>query len=76
MSNFDPRELKVQRIIPLQNMENQLLDAFIDTKKVTESHILAANAPARIDILEGQLANESKISLKHGRPIDSKNITL
>ena len=76
MSNFDPRKLEVQRIIHLQNIENQLLDSFIDTKKVIESHILAANAPVRIDVPEGQLANEYKISLKHGRLIDSKNITL
>ena len=42
---------------------------------MTKSHILVTNALARIDILEGKLANESKIHLKHGRPIDSKYIT-
>ena len=36
--------------------------------------IPTANAPAQIDVLEGQLANESKIRLKHGRPIGSKDI--
>ena len=78
MSHFDHHtnhcELEAQRIIRFQNLANQLPYAFIDTKKVT-SHIPTANTPARIDFLEGQLANESKICLKHGRPIDSKDIT-
>ena len=43
MSYFDHRtnqyELEVQKIIHLQNLTNQLPDAFIDTKKVTKSHI-------------------------------------
>ena len=42
---------------------------------MTKSHILAANAPTRINVLEGQLANESKIRLKRERPIGSKDIT-
>ena len=79
MSHFDPCtnqcELEVQRIIHLQNIANQLLDALIDTKKVTKSHIPAANAPAWINVPEGQLANESKIRLKRGRTICSKDIT-
>ena len=63
-------------IIHLQNLTNQLPNAFIDTKKVTKSYIPTANTPARIDVLEGQLANESKIRLKRKRPIGSKDITL
>ena len=63
MSHFDPHtnqyELEAQRIIHLQNLANQLQYAFIDTKKVTKSHISAANAQARIDVPEGQLVNES-----------------
>ena len=51
------------------------ISAFIYTKKVTKSHIPVANAPTRIDVPEGQLGNESKICLKRGRPIDSKDIT-
>ena len=66
-------ELEVQRVIHFQNLANQLLDAFIDTKKVTNLHILAANAPRWIDVSKGQLENESKICLKHGRPIISKD---
>ena len=77
MSHFDPRtnqyELEVRRIIHLQNLANQLPDAFIDTKKVTKSYIAVANAPARIDIPEGQLENESKICLKC-ETIGSKDI--
>ena len=79
MSHFDHRtnqcELKVQRIIHLQNHANQLPDAFVDAKKVTKSHILAINAPTRIDVLEGQLANESQKRLKCERPIGSKELT-
>ena len=33
------------------------------------------NALTRIDVPEGQLANESKIHLKHRRPIGLKDIT-
>ena len=79
MFQFDPCtnqcELEVQRIIHLQNMTNQLPNASIDTKKVTKSHIPVANTSERIDVPKGRLANESKISLKRGRPIDSKDIT-
>ena len=46
MSHFDPHtnqsKLEVQRIIHLQNIANQLHDAFTDTKKVTKSHVSAA----------------------------------
>ena len=79
ISHFDPRtnqcELEVQKIIHLQNIANQLPNAFIDTKKVTKSHISTANAPVRINIPKGQLENKSKIHLKRGRPIGSKDIT-
>ena len=59
----------------MQNLANQLQDAFIDTKKVTKSHILATNTPTRIDVPTGQLTNESKICLKRGRPVGSKDVT-
>ena len=78
MSHFDPRinqsELKVQMIIHLQNIANQLLDAFTDTKKVTKSHVSIANTSTRIDVLEGQLTNKSKKRLKSGRPFGLKDI--
>ena len=63
-------------IIHLQNLANELSNAFIDTKKVTMSHIMTMNAPARIDVPKGQLVNKSQIRLKRGRPIRSKDIPL
>ena len=79
MSHFDHRtnqcELEVQMIIHLQNIANQLPYAFIDTKKVTKSNIPTVNAPTRINVPEGQLANEYKILLKRCIPISSKDIT-
>ena len=79
MTHLDPYtnqcELEVQRIIHLQNLANQLPDAFIDTKKVTKSHILTANTLARIDVPIEQLTSESKIHLKRGIPVGSKNVT-
>jgi len=56
LSHIDPRtnqcKLEVQRIIHLQSIMNQLLDAFTDNKKVTKSHIPAMNIPAKINVLE------------------------
>ena len=80
MSHYDPRtkqcEHEVQKIIHLQNLASQLSDAFTDPKRVTKSHIPAANAPIRIVVHEGQLitANEIKGQLKRGRPVGSKYI--
>nr|CAN71103.1 hypothetical protein VITISV_000038 [Vitis vinifera] len=80
MTHLDPStnqcELEVQRIIHLQNLANQLPDAFIDTKKVTKSHIPAANTTARIDVPVRQLTNESKIRLKRDRPVGSRDAEL
>ena len=70
-------ELEVRRIMHLQNIANQLPDAFADTKMVTKSHIPAANTPARIEIPQnGGTAvdtRESGTRLKRGRPIGSKD---
>ena len=63
-------------IIHLQNLANQLPDAFVDTKKVIKSHIPATNVPAWVYITEGEKAYESKTRSKGGRPIGSKDITL
>ncbi|KAJ9556926.1 hypothetical protein OSB04_011540 [Centaurea solstitialis] len=61
----------------LQEIANQLPDAFTDTKRVTKSYIPVVNAPARVDVPVGQTNNkvieESKIRLKRGRPLGSKN---
>ena len=76
-AHLDPQtnqyELKVQKIIHLQKIVNQLLDAFTDAKKVTK-----VNTPTRIDVLIGQLsnikANKSKSCLKRGKLVDSKDV--
>ena len=61
LTHLDPHtnqcELEVQRINNLQNLANQLQDAFIDTKKVTKSYIPATNTPTWIDVPVGQLTN-------------------
>ncbi|KAK5813179.1 hypothetical protein PVK06_028627 [Gossypium arboreum] len=79
LSQLNPRtsqcEQEVQRIIHLQNIANQLPDSFTDLKRITKSHILAKNAPIRIDIPIRQIvsAKESNPRLKRGRPIGSKD---
>ncbi|KAL0317494.1 UNVERIFIED_CONTAM: hypothetical protein Sangu_2163700 [Sesamum angustifolium] len=81
MSFLDPRtndsELEVQRIIYLQSVANRLPDAFINTKKVTKSHIIAENVPAHLEVLEATLtqskAFESQIRRTRGRPLGSKD---
>ncbi|GJR80356.1 hypothetical protein Tco_0151141 [Tanacetum coccineum] len=78
---LDPRikqcETEVQKIMHLQEIANQLHDAFIDTKRVTKSHKPAANAPARVEIPSKKagdnVAQESQKRLKRGRPIGSKD---
>ena len=79
MTHLDPHtnqcELEVQRIIHLQNLANQLPNAFIDIKKVTKSYIPTANTLTWIDVPVGQLTNESKICLKCGRLVGSKDVT-
>ena len=79
MSHLDPCTnqygLEVQRIIHLQNLANQLPDAFIDTKRVTKSYISTTNTLQRIDVHVRWVTNESKIRLKCGRPIGSKDVT-
>ena len=59
----------------MQNLANQLLDAFIDTKKVIKSHISATNTPTQIDVPIGQSTNEPKICLKRGRLVGSNDVT-
>lgn len=79
LSHLDPRtnqyEQEVQKIIHLQNIVNQLPDAFTDLPRVIKSHIPVSNAPIRVDIPSGRLikANECKPCLKCGRPISSKD---
>ena len=53
LQSLDPRtsetELEVQRIIHLQNLANELLDAFTDHKRVTRSHIAYSKTIAKSD---------------------------
>ncbi|KAK4391512.1 Retrovirus-related Pol polyprotein from transposon RE1 [Sesamum angolense] len=55
----------------------RLPDAFIDTKKVTKSHIPVENVPARLEVPEATLTqpkpSESQIRRKRGRPLGSKD---
>ncbi|KAL6338764.1 hypothetical protein AAG906_023914 [Vitis piasezkii] len=66
MTHLDPRtnqcELEVQRIIHLQNL------------KVTKSHIPCKYSKDGL-MSSGCLTNESKIRLKRGRPVGSKDVT-
>ena len=48
----------MQNIVHLQAIANQLSYIFTDTKIVTKSYILAANAPARIEITEIKYENK------------------
>ncbi|BBH03062.1 Disease resistance protein CC-NBS-LRR class family [Prunus dulcis] len=81
LSHLDPYtaqcENKVRRIVHLQSIANHMPDAFNDVAKVTKSHIPAANAPAQIDVHNGQSnvqANGSSAArLKRGRPLGSKD---
>ncbi|GKA23918.1 disease resistance CC-NBS-LRR class family protein [Tanacetum coccineum] len=70
-------ETEVQKIMHLQEIANQLPDAFTDTKRVTKSHVPTANAPARVEIPNKQvgdnIAQGSQKRLKRRRPIGSKD---
>ncbi|KAL8155915.1 hypothetical protein AgCh_001101 [Apium graveolens] len=43
-------ESEVQRIIHMQNIANQMPDAFSDSRHIIRSHIPAINAPTRVEI--------------------------
>ncbi|PHU02119.1 hypothetical protein BC332_27370 [Capsicum chinense] len=82
LSHLDPCapicEQKVQKIIHLQKIINQMPDAFTDLKRITKSHIPAENVPIRIDVPKGPftsvIANESKARLKRGKLISLPTI--
>ena len=61
----------------MQGLANQLLDVFIDIKKVTKSHVSVVNALTHINVPEWQLENviasESKTHLKRVRLIGLKD---
>ena len=78
---LDPRtkqcETEVQKIMPLQEIPNQLPDAFTNAKRVTKSDIPAVNARSRIEVPVGQtndkVTKKSNARLKRGRPLASKD---
>ncbi|GJX64490.1 putative RNA-directed DNA polymerase [Tanacetum coccineum] len=61
----------------MQEIANQLPDAFTDIKRVTKSYIPAVNAPARVEIpnikSDDKVTQESKARLKRGRPVGFKD---
>ena len=82
LPHLDPHtnqcELEVKRIIHLQDIANQLLDMFTDSKKYVKSQILTTTTPTQIEVFEGKLiditVNESKTRLKRGRYISAKDM--
>ena len=79
LSHLDPYsstcEQEVPKIIHLQKIANQMPDGFTNLKRITKPHIHPKNVPIRIDIPIGPstsvIVNESKASLKRGRPLGS-----
>ncbi|XP_074337293.1 uncharacterized protein LOC141674488 [Apium graveolens] len=72
-------ESEVQRIIHMQNIANQMSDAFSDSRHIIRSHIHAVNAPIRVEIptkksIPEELIGDSKPRQKRGRPIGAKDI--
>jgi hypothetical protein len=69
ISFSDPRtteaELQVQRIIDLQNIANNLLDAFSDYKGVTKSLHPIRNVPERVEV--PNKTTQPPIDKKRGR---------
>ena len=67
-------ELEVQKIINLQYLVSNLLDAFTGHKGVTKSHIPAINTPQRVEVPKGSsISIDAPQCQKHGRPIGAKN---
>jgi hypothetical protein len=75
IQSLDPRtietELEVQRIIHLQNLANNLPDAFTDIREVSKLHIPTENAPERVEIpLQGMDSTRTSHPRKRGRKLD------
>jgi hypothetical protein len=73
--SLDPRtkdtELEVHRIINLQQLANNLPDAFTNIRGLSKSHIPAANALERVEIpLEGMNSTQVPNPRKRGREPD------
>lgn len=68
-NQIDP---EIQRLLHLTRIMENLPNAFTDATKVTKSHVLAANTPARIQLTH-QLTNYTAPWAKHGRPLGAPN---
>ena len=70
----DPRtteaKQQVQRIIDLQNIANNLPDAFIDYKGVTKSLHPARNVPERVEV--PHKTTHPQLGIKRGRSTSKK----
>lgn len=62
-------------MIYLQNVVNQVPDAFNNLPRVTKYYIPVVNAPVRVDVPIEKIvkANDSKPRLKRGRTIGPKD---
>jgi hypothetical protein len=69
MQSYDPRtiecEREVQKIINLQNIANNLPEAFTDYKGITKSYNPAVNVPKRVGIPTQNLPNQNRMA-KYG----------
>ena len=62
-------------MIRLQEIANRLPDAFNNATKVTKSHILVVNTPARIHVPEKHKEKDNNAPrLKRDRPLGSKDV--
>jgi hypothetical protein len=72
--SFDPstkeNEFKVQKIINLQNVANNLSDAFTDYKDVTKSWNPMINAPKRVEV--PKKTTQAPFIVKSGRVATTK----
>ena len=65
-SHLDPRtnqyDQEIKKIIYLQNVSNQLPNAFTNLPRVTKSYVPAANAPVRVDVPIGQVVKTKSLN--------------
>ena len=77
LSVLDPRssqcELEIKKIIPLQNVANQLPEAFTGPKWVTKSHVPAILTQVRIDIPEGKKI-QLQMNLRHAWSVEDQPV--
>ncbi|KAL0396683.1 UNVERIFIED_CONTAM: hypothetical protein Scaly_0116700 [Sesamum calycinum] len=73
---FTASELEVQRIIHLQNVANRLPDAFIDTKKASESQIRRKRGrPLGSKDANPRKRKEHIVSINHDANVTTSNVS-